>query len=171
MTTGFWSRLSLTCLGLITLGVAGSLAGSSAGVADTQKPTPNSAVTFNKDVAPIIFNNCAVCHHTGGSGPFSLLNYQDVRSHAKQIAVVTASRYMPPWLPEPGYGKFAGERRLTDEQIRTIQQWVAGGMQEGAASDLPPISTFSDDWELGKPDLVGAESRGHAHDQVQWVAS
>jgi Flp pilus assembly protein TadD/mono/diheme cytochrome c family protein len=154
MNTGFWSRLSLTCLGLITLGVAGSLAGSSTGVADTQKSTPTAEVTFNKNVAPIVFNNCAVCHHTGGSGPFSLLNYQDVRSHARQIAVVTASRYMPPWLPEPGYGKFVGQRRLTDEQIQTIQQWVAGGMKEGTASDLPPIPTFSDDWELGKPDLV-----------------
>src|SRR4029077_2748550 len=154
MNTVFWSRLSLTCLGLITLGVAGSLAGSNSGVADTQKPTSKAEVTFDKDVAPIIFNNCAVCHHTGGSGPFSLLNYQDVRSHAKQIAVVTATRYMPPWLPEPGYGKFVGERRLTDGQIQTIQRWVAGGMQEGVAADLPPIPTFSDDWELGKPDLV-----------------
>src|SRR5258708_35933554 len=102
MNTGLWSKLFLTCLGLITLGVAGSLAGSSTGVADTQKPTPKAEVTFNKDVAPIIFNNCAVCHHTGGSGPFSLLsllNYQDERSHAKQISAVTASRSMPPWLP------------------------------------------------------------------------
>src|ERR1700730_2324095 len=131
MNTGFWSRLSLTCLGLITLGVAGSLAGSSTGAADTQKPTPKSEATFNRDVAPIIFKNCAVCHHTGASGPFSLLSYQDVRSHAKQMDVVTSSRYMPPWLPEPGYGKFVGEQRLTDEQIQTIQQWVAGGEHEG----------------------------------------
>jgi Flp pilus assembly protein TadD len=154
MNTGFCSRLFLTCLGLVTLGVVSSLAGSGTGVADAQNPTPTPELTFSKDVAPIIFNNCAVCHHAGGSGPFSLLSYQDVRSHAKQIAVVTASRYMPPWLPEPGYGKFIGERRLADEQIRTIQQWVEQGAPEGVASDLPPIPKFSDDWELGKPDLV-----------------
>lgn len=154
MNTGFCSRLFLTCLGLVTLGVVSSLAGSGTSVADAQTPTPTPELTFSKDVAPIIFNNCAVCHHAGGSGPFSLLGYQDVRSHAKQIAAVTASRYMPPWLPEPGYGKFIGERRLTDEQIRTIQQWVEQGAHEGVASDLPPIPKFSDDWELGKPDLV-----------------
>ena len=154
MNTGFCSRLFLTCLGLVALWVVSSLAGSGAGATDAQKPTPNLELTFNKDVAPIIFNNCAVCHHPGGSGPFSLLTYQDVRSHAKQIAIVTSSRYMPPWLPEPGYGNFIGERRLTDEQIRTIQKWIKQAAPEGVASDLPPIPKFSDDWELGKPDLV-----------------
>jgi Flp pilus assembly protein TadD/mono/diheme cytochrome c family protein len=154
MNTGFCSRLFLTCLGLVTLGVVSSLAGSSTAAADAQKPNPKAEVTFNKDVAPILFNNCAVCHHAGGSGPFSLLSYQDVRSHARQIVAVTTSRYMPPWLPEPGYGKFIGERRLTDEQIQTIQRWLADGGKEGAAADLPPTPTFSDGWELGKPDLV-----------------
>jgi Flp pilus assembly protein TadD/mono/diheme cytochrome c family protein len=154
MNTGFCSRLFLTCLGLITLGVVSSLAGSGTAAADAQKPNPKAEVTFNKDVAAIVFNNCAVCHHAGGSGPFSLLSYQDVRSHARQIAVVTSSRYMPPWLPEPGYGKFIGERRLTDEQIQTIQRWLADGAKEGVAADLPPTPAFSDGWELGKPDLV-----------------
>jgi Flp pilus assembly protein TadD/mono/diheme cytochrome c family protein len=154
MNTGLCSRLFLTCVGLITLGAVNPLASSGTGVADEQKRDPKAEVTFNRDVAPIIFKNCAVCHHTGGSGPFSLLSYQEVRSHAKQIAVVTSSRYMPPWLPEPGYGKFVGEQRLTDEQIQTIQQWVAVGEHEGVAADLPPIPTFSDGWKLGKPDLV-----------------
>jgi Flp pilus assembly protein TadD/mono/diheme cytochrome c family protein len=117
--------------------------------------TPNQKeLTFNKDVAPVIFNNCAACHHSGGSAPFNLLSYSDVMRHAQQIAQATASRYMPPWLPEPGYGSFADERRLGDEQIRTIQRWVARGMQEGAAADLPPLPKFSDGWQLGKPDLI-----------------
>jgi Tfp pilus assembly protein PilF/mono/diheme cytochrome c family protein len=154
MNTGFGSRHFLTFLGLAILGGVSSLAGSGAARAHAQKPADQPELTFNKDVAPIIFNNCAVCHHAGGSGPFSLLGYRDVRSHARQIAAVTASRYMPPWLPEPGYGKFIGERRLTDGQIRTIQQWVEQGEHEGVASDLPPTPKFSDEWELGKPDLV-----------------
>lgn len=154
MNTGLWSKPSLTRLVLIILGAVGLLAGSGTGAADKQSPNPKVGATFNKDVAPIVFNNCAVCHHPGGSGPFSLLSYHDVRSHVKQIAVVTASRYMPPWLPEPGYGKFVGERRLTDDQIRTIQQWAAEGAPEGVPSELPPTPTFSDDWQLGKPDLV-----------------
>src|SRR2546422_6601600 len=69
-------------------------------------------VTFTKDIAPILFNHCAVCHRPGQPGPFSLLDYNDARKRAKQIAEVTTSRYMPPWLPEPGYGEFADSRRL-----------------------------------------------------------
>src|SRR4051812_47834661 len=47
---------------------------------------PAGEVTFNKDVAPIIFKNCSSCHRPEQSGPFSLLNYGDVKKHAKQIA-------------------------------------------------------------------------------------
>jgi Flp pilus assembly protein TadD len=57
-------------------------------------------------------------------------------------------------LPEPGYGKFVGERKLTGVQIQTIQDWVDAGAPEGTASDLPPAPTFPDDWQMGKPDLV-----------------
>lgn len=121
----------------------------------SSRPTRSAAaVTFNTDIAPIIFTNCAACHHPGGSGPFSLLGYQDVKKRAKQIALVTESRYMPPWLPEPGYGQFAGARRLSDEQIRVIQQWVAGGMPEGSPADLPSLPEFKEGWQLGEPDLI-----------------
>src|SRR4051794_40577283 len=58
-------------------------------------------VTFSEHIAPIVFNNCAACHRPGESGPFSLLNYQDVRKRAKLIQKVTESRVMPPWHPAP----------------------------------------------------------------------
>lgn len=121
---------------------------------EVQSPETSTAPTFNKDIAPIVFNNCAVCHRPGGSGPFSLLSYSDVKRHAKQIATVTQSRYMPPWLPAPGYGDFIGARKLTDEQIGILKKWYEDGAPEGAASDLPPIPNFSDGWQLGKPDMV-----------------
>src|ERR1041385_6198667 len=67
----------------------------------------NSQVTFNRDIAPIVFQNCSRCHRPGESGPFPLLTYEDVKKHAKQIEVVTRTRYMPPWLPAPQPAKFA----------------------------------------------------------------
>ena len=69
--------------------------------------------TFNKDIAPILYQNCAVCHRPNEVAPFSLLTYQDAAKRAKLIATVTERRYMPPWKAEPGYGHFANERRLT----------------------------------------------------------
>ena len=58
--------------------------------------------TFHKNIAPILFSQCAPCHRPGEPGPFSLLTYDDARKHARQIADVTRRRYMPPWLPDAG---------------------------------------------------------------------
>jgi Flp pilus assembly protein TadD/mono/diheme cytochrome c family protein len=114
----------------------------------------NSQVTFNKDIAPILFHYCAACHRPGESGPFPLLSYKDAKSHARQIAAVTQSRFMPPWLPEPGEFKFADELRLSDAQITTIAHWVEQGAVEGEPSDLPPTPRFAEGWQTGTPDLV-----------------
>jgi hypothetical protein len=111
-------------------------------------------VTFARDIAPIIYAHCAPCHRPGEAGPFPLLTYQDVKRRAAQIAAVTARRYMPPWLPEHGYGEFAGEQRLTDGQIRTIDEWVKTGAAEGPADAIPAPPPFTEGWQLGQPDLV-----------------
>lgn len=117
-------------------------------------PKPPGTVTFTKQIAPIIFENCSGCHHPGESAPFDLLSYADVRKHARQIVDVTQRRYMPPWLPDATVVHFVGERRLSDEQIGLIKQWVDEGTVEGSASDLPPTPTWNERWRLGEPDVV-----------------
>lgn len=117
-------------------------------------PLSAATVTFSKDIAPILFGYCAPCHRPGEAGPFSLLNYQDARKHAEQIAIVTGKRYMPPWPPAPGYGDFAGSKRLTDEQIDLLARWAQTGMLEGDRAALPPAPHFVGGWQLGQPDLV-----------------
>ena len=109
---------------------------------------------FAHDVAPIVYQHCVSCHHPGGMGPFSLASYADLYKRASQIASVTRRRFMPPWLPEEGYGDFAGENRLTDSQIRTIAEWAAAGAPEGPQVQIPTPPQFSEGWQLGPPDLV-----------------
>jgi len=111
-------------------------------------------VTFNRDIAPIIFHSCAICHHPGEAAPFPLLTYSDVKKHARQIAEVTRLRIMPPWLPEPQELKFADEMRLPDARIDLIQKWVEQGEAEGDPADLPPQPKFVEGWRLGTPDLI-----------------
>ena len=111
-------------------------------------------VTFNQHIAPIVYHNCSPCHRPGEAAPFSLLNYDDVKRHAAQIAAVTKRRYMPPWLPEPGHGDFADERRLSDAQIQLIQDWVEQGQPLGPTARAPQPPNFRDEWQLGTPDLV-----------------
>jgi Flp pilus assembly protein TadD/mono/diheme cytochrome c family protein len=144
-------KIKLSILHVI-LAAAAAFAQTSA--PDAKAPRKAALLTFNKDIAPIIFQSCAECHHRGGPAPFSLLTYEDVKKRARQIVTVTRSRYMPPWPPEPGYGEFTGERRLSDEQIRSIQHWVEQGAAEGIGSTAPPAPKFSDGWQLGEPDLV-----------------
>ena len=111
-------------------------------------------VTFYGDIAPIVYQNCAPCHRPGESGPFPLLTYEDVKKHATQIADVTKRRYMPPWLPEPGYGDFIEERRLSNAQIQLIQNWVKQGFPAGLSDNAPAGPKFTSEWQLGRPDLV-----------------
>lgn len=124
--------------------------------AEAGRQTPQAAVVFTRDVAPILYRRCTICHHAGGVGPFSLLTYEDARPRARQIADVVRRRLMPPWKPEAGYGgPFVGERRLGDDEIARVEAWVTGGAVEGDSGDLPPIPVFEDGgWQLGVPDLV-----------------
>jgi len=112
------------------------------------------SVSFDKDLAPIIYSHCAPCHHPGGTGPFPLISYDDVVKHAAQIVTVTQSRYMPPWPPEKGYGSFAGDRSLTPEQVGLFAKWLEQGKARGVESDLPAAPRFSSEWQMGPPDLI-----------------
>jgi len=111
-------------------------------------------VTFYKQIAPVVYRSCAPCHRPGEAGPFSLLSYDDVKRRAMQIAAVTKRRYMPPWLPEAGHGDFQDEPRLSDSQIRMIDQWVQEGAPAGNPADAAAPPKFTPGWQLGTPDLV-----------------
>jgi Flp pilus assembly protein TadD len=132
------------------------LCGSIVRPAQSTPGAPRSVrdVTFNRDIAPIIFTSCVPCHRSSGPAPFSLATYDDVRRRASQIAEVTRSRFMPPWKVEPGIGPFVGQHPLTDQQIAIIDQWVRSGTRQGQSQDLPPMPAWPDGWLLGRPDLI-----------------
>lgn len=111
-------------------------------------------VTWSRQIAPLVYRNCTTCHHPGGAGPFSLLTYQDARRRGPQMLEVTQSRYMPPWLPEPGYGDFSDQRRISDEEIALIRRWVETGMPRGDPAEAPPAPHYDATWQMGKPDLI-----------------
>jgi mono/diheme cytochrome c family protein len=114
----------------------------------------DAPITWSRQIAPIVYRNCAVCHHPGGAGPFSLLSYADARRRAPQILEVTQSRYMPPWLPAPGYGDFANTRRLTDEDLALLKKWIESATPQGDLSEAPPPPHYDATWQLGQPDLI-----------------
>ena len=111
-------------------------------------------LTFSKDVAPIIFNNCAVCHQPGETAPMALLNYKQARPWAKSIREVVANRTMPPWYADPKHGDFVNDRRLSQKDVDTIVAWVDQGAKEGDEKDLPAAPKLRQEgWSIGKPDV------------------
>lgn len=111
-------------------------------------------ITYAHQVAPILYQHCTTCHHPGGAGPFSLLTYQDAVRRAPQILAVTQSRYMPPWLPEPGRGDFMDSRRLSDPDRETLRRWLTAGTPQGDLADIPKPPVYTGEWQLGPPDLI-----------------
>ncbi|HJZ57153.1 MAG TPA: redoxin family protein [Gemmataceae bacterium] len=111
------------------------------------------AVTYHKDVAPILQKHCQTCHRPGEVGPFPLMNYKQARRWAEDIAAYTGARQMPPWMPGGGL-PMKGERKMTDAEIATLAAWADAGAPEGDPKDGPPPVVYPDGWRNGKPDLI-----------------
>jgi len=142
-----WS-ISLTMIATLAIGFS-MLTGTTAAAGGKKE------VTFNKDVASILYKNCAECHKPNDIAPMSLISYKEVRPWARSIKEKVLTREMPPWSPDPKYGQFRNDHRLSDKDIATIVAWVDGGAKEGDATDLTPAPAFaSGGWVLGKPDQV-----------------
>ena len=133
----------LTVAGALALGAAWSTSGAAA------------APTYTKDVAPIMNANCVVCHRPGEIAPMSLTTYEEVRPWIKAIAQNVSERVMPPWHADQGFGPWANDRSLSDEEIAIITEWAKAGAPRGDVKDMPPMPDFPEgDWKLGEPYLV-----------------
>jgi len=77
-----------------------------------------------------------------------------VRGRARTIAEVLRTRYMPPWKPTPESAAIAGDRRLSDVELRTITAWIESGMARGDDRDLPPPPPDTRGWTRGVPDVI-----------------
>jgi hypothetical protein len=112
-----------------------------------------AAPTFNHDVAPILYSKCATCHRLGAGGPMALTSFKEVRPWGRSIKARVTKREMPPWSADPRWGDYRNDISLSDEQIKTINAWVDGGMPEGAGP-APAMPTYPDGgWRLvnGRP--------------------
>ena len=131
-------------------------------IAQERTAGTRSAVTFAKDVAPILQQKCQVCHQPGSIGPMPLMTYEDARDNARRIKSKVSMRLMPPWHIDKTVGiqKFKNDRGLSDKEIQTVVDWVDAGTPMGDPKDLPPPLPVRDvdRWllsdVLGAPDLV-----------------
>jgi hypothetical protein len=113
------------------------------------------SINFNQHIAPIFYANCTGCHHTGGVGPFSLIDYQDAYNMRFAIQNSVVNGEMPPWPPDTNYTRFRHERILSNQEITLIDDWVNNGAPEGDPNLAPtPPSYNASGPQLGIPDLT-----------------
>ncbi len=138
-----------TCLFLVSIAVTGILVASPAHAADP--------VTFSKDVAPILQENCQGCHRPGQIGPMPLLTYEDARPWAKSIKQQVGLRKMPPYFAHPSSLPMRGDLNLSQEEIDTIIAWADQGAKQGNPDDMPEArvwENYEGGWMLKQPDIV-----------------
>src|SRR5215831_6132124 len=123
-------------------------------------PDQAANVTFNKDVLPILQNNCQTCHRPGGIAPMSLLTYQNARPWAKAIKAAVVNKQMPPWFADPHYGEFRNAPKLTSADIQTLVAWADTGAGEGDPADKAAPVQWKDGWRI-KPDVVISVPEAH----------
>jgi len=122
---------------------------------DHEEPLPDvGQVNYADHVAAILERRCQACHRPGQVGGFSLLSYDDARSHAAMLAEVVSNRRMPPWHADPRHGRFANDRRLAPAERATLLAWVAQGAAAGDLDRAPAPKAWPDGWSIGTPDLV-----------------
>jgi hypothetical protein len=99
--------------------------------------------TWAENIAPILYNNCTSCHHTGGLAPNALVTYSQAFNYRYMIKSYSESNYMPPWPPDAQYKHLAFQRILPASDKALIAQWVLGGAPEGnpANAPVPPVYT------------------------------
>jgi len=147
------------------------LMGMAALAADTNTSSP--AVTFNKDILPILQRYCQTCHRPGQVAPMSFLTYQSTRPWAKAMKAAVAARKMPPWFADPQVGHFLNDRSLKQSEIDTIAKWADSGAAEVDAKDAPRPVQWPEGWQI-QPDIIvkGPTTEVPAHPKnnvIEWT--
>ena len=124
--------------------------------------TAEAAPDYARDIVPILEDNCVVCHHQGGIGPFAMDSYQMVRGWSYMMREVLMTRRMPPAQVDPAIGHFSNARYLSDSDLQMLVHWIDQGAPRGAGEDpllaLPTPAMqgaeMEPEWPLGEPDYI-----------------
>ena len=128
---------------------------------------PVAAVTYHRDVARILQQNCVRCHHDHGIAPFPLDDLASVKDHAKTIRRVLAEGTMPPWFAAPPKAgeptPWANDCSLGAKDKADLLAWIESKDRPlGDPSEAPAKLKFDGEWTIGKPDAIIPLSKAYA---------
>ena len=100
----------------------------------------STSLTWTREVSRIFEKRCQSCHREGGPAPMAFQTFSDAKPWAVAIKEAVLARQMPPWPAAKGFGEFANDFSLTQEEIVRLAEWVEGGAPEGDPIYLKPRS-------------------------------
>ena len=118
-----------------------------------------TSISYSEEIAPMLLENCTVCHRKGGVGPWAMTDYNMVKGFSLMMREVVRTKRMPPWHADPLIGQFSNDRSLSNKEIQTLVHWIEAGAPRGEGADPLLGATISlSDWtneeEMGPPDYI-----------------
>ena len=112
-----------------------------AGIGDDASTTgdgdgPAEALTYHRDLRPVIYTSCLACHHETGIAPFGLETYEELVNTIFLVIPAVEEGVMPPWSANDDCHEIADSRRLDDDTRALFRQWRDDGMLEGDPADF-----------------------------------
>lgn len=119
------------------------------------KRAEHASISYSDTIAPMLDENCAMCHQEGGIGPWAMTDFDMIEGFAPMIREVVRTKRMPPWSADPDIGTFHNTRELSIEDQQALVHWIEAGAPRGEGPD--PLADRESDatvWPLGEPDLI-----------------
>lgn len=111
--------------------------------------------SYERDIAPIVEENCASCHRAGGIAPFALDSHTMLQGWSPMIREVVMTKRMPPGQIDPHIGNFVNDMVLQDDQAQQLVHWIdAGSPKDGSTDPLAEIVWPDTEWAFGEPDYI-----------------
>jgi hypothetical protein len=111
--------------------------------------------SYEKEIGPIIAQNCAACHREGGIAPFALDSHTMVMGWSQMIREVLMTKRMPPGQIDSHIGDFINDMVLVDEDAQKIVHWIeAGSPNDGITDPLTALVWPETEWAFGEPDYI-----------------
>ncbi|HVZ35499.1 MAG TPA: cytochrome c, partial [Polyangiaceae bacterium] len=129
------------------------------GSGDGDKPSParssadDGLITYERDIRPLLENNCIECHSEGGIGPGQFDDWDSVQKLSAEIVNAVTGGIMPPWPASDDCHPIQDARSLPDATKALFAQWQMDGFLQGDGADyVAPDKKRRLD--LGTPDLM-----------------
>lgn len=112
---------------------------------------------YSTEVAPIVVENCAICHRWGGAGPFPFDSYVSLLGWSPMVREVILNKRMPPMQVDPEAGASANAHAISATERQKLLHWMEAGAPRGDGEvdplELIPLEKEFD-WQLGEPDFI-----------------